>query len=172
MDGLATHQPQARSQRKGVAGNRLRKAKGRRNGNFKCRGYRIDTVAVISPRERDLVTAAKERTCDALRTRPGSTHLRAGQHGDDKDFHGLRVRPEAWSFSPRGLAALVALQFQPHVHELLVARRRGMVAPGVAPVFLEARATVKRHRPFVIRHHFEFKLGVARLPSTVNARIH
>lgn len=172
MNGLATHQPQAQRQRKGVTGNRLGKAKGRRNGNFKCRSDGIGTVAVVSPCERDLVATTEERAGDLLRTRPGSAHLRAGQHGDDKDFHGLRVRPEAWSFSPRGLAALVALQFQPHVHELLVARRRGMVAPGVAPVFLEARATVKRHRPFVIRHHFEFKLGVARLPSTVNARIH
>ena len=155
-----------------MAGDGLGKTKGRRNGNFKCRGDGIDTVAVISPPERDLVAAAEESASNLLRTRPRTAHLRAGQHGDDKDFHGLRVRPEAWSFSPRGLAALVALQFQPHVHELLISSRRGPVAPGVPPKFLESGAAVKRHRPFVIRHHFEFKLGVTRLPSTVNARIH
>ena len=31
------------------------------------------------------------------------------------------------------------LQFEPHVHELLVAHSRGPVAPGVAPVLLEPR---------------------------------
>ena len=32
--------------------------------------------------------------------------------------------------------------------------------------------TVKGHRPFVVRHHFELKLGVARPARTVDARIH
>ena len=75
-----------------MTGNRLGKAKGRRNGNFKCRGDRIDTVAVISPPERDLVATTEERTGDLLRPLPRTAHLRAGQHGNDKDFHGLRVR--------------------------------------------------------------------------------
>ena len=64
------------------------------------------------------------------------------------------------------------LEFEPHVHELLVARRRGPVASWVAPILLEPRAPVERHRAFIVSHYLELELGVARPPGAVDARLH
>ena len=112
MNGLATHQPQARRQRKGVTGNRLGKTKGRRNGNLKCRGDRIDAVSLVSPPERNLMANVLERAGDLLRARPWTTHLRAGKHGDDENLHGLRLRAR------RKSTQLLLIVFAPHAHGL------------------------------------------------------
>ena len=112
MNGLAPHHPQARSQREGVTGDGLGKAKGRRNGNFKCRGDGIDAVPVISPREHDMVATAEESAGDLLRARPRTAHLRAGKHGDDENLHDLRLR------SRRKSTQLLLIVFAPHAHGL------------------------------------------------------
>jgi len=92
MNGLTAHQSQARSQREGVARNGVWQAERRGHRNLERRAAWIGTVAVISPRERDLVAAIPEGVGDALRARPRSTHPRAGNHGNDENLHVSRVR--------------------------------------------------------------------------------
>ena len=62
--------------------------------------------------ERDLVTTAEESAGDLLRARPRTAHLRAGKHGDDKDFHVLRLRAR------RKSTQLLLIVFAPHAHGL------------------------------------------------------
>ena len=89
---LATHEAEARGQGEGVARDGLGKAEGRGHRNLERRGDRIGAVAVVSPRERDLVTTVLEGAGDALRARPRPDHPRAGDHGNDENPHVSRVR--------------------------------------------------------------------------------
>ena len=90
--GLATHEAEARGQGEGMARDGIWQAERRGHRNLERRSNRIGTVAVVSPREHDLVAAILERTGDALRARPRSTHPRAGNHGNDENLHVSRVR--------------------------------------------------------------------------------
>ena len=92
MNGHAAHQSKARSQRKSVTGDGLWQAERRGHRNLERWAARIDAVAVISPRERDLMAAIPECLGDTLRARPRPTHLRTGKHGDDENLHVSRVR--------------------------------------------------------------------------------
>ena len=76
----------------GVARDGLGKAERRGHRNLERRSDGIDTVAVVSPREHDLVAAILEGAGDALRARPRPAHLRAGNHGNDENLHDPRVR--------------------------------------------------------------------------------
>ena len=76
------------------------------------------------------------------------------------------------TFTIQGYAACSAcpasetLEFEPHVHELLIARGRRPVASGVAPILLEPRAPVEGHRAFIASHYLELELDIARPART------
>ena len=90
--GLATHEAEARGQGEGVARDGIWQAERQGHRNLERRSDGIGTVAVVSPREHGLMASVLERTCDALRARPRSTHPRAGNHGNDENLHDSRVR--------------------------------------------------------------------------------
>ena len=92
VHGLASHESEARGQGESVAGDCLGKSEGRGHRNLERGRDGIRAVAVISPRERDLVATILEGAGDALRTRPRPAHPRAGNHGNDENLHDSRVR--------------------------------------------------------------------------------
>ena len=75
-----------------MARNGLGKSEGRGHRNLERGRDGIRAVAVISPRERDLVAGVLEGAGDALRARPRPAHPRARHHGNDENLHGSRVR--------------------------------------------------------------------------------
>ena len=95
--GLAPHEADARGQGEGVARDGVWQAERRGHRNLERRAARIDTVAVVSPRESDLVAAIPECLGDTLRARPWTTHLRTGKHGDDENLHDSRVHGQILS---------------------------------------------------------------------------